>query len=114
MNGASFSKPAMRPNKTISVEDLPLLSDVKARYAIMDTGVSYALIPSGDFLKIQTGLEEGFGVSCKNPTDGASLTSVYNCNCASYNQLPDIQINLETKKGQGSTKQFNLPKESYM
>ena len=109
MSGAAFSKPAMRPNKTVTVEELANLSDVKAKYAIMDTGVSYALIPSGDFLKIKQGLQDGFGVSCKEPSDGSSLTSVYGCSCASYNQLPDIMINLETDKGKGSVKQFNLP-----
>lgn len=29
------------------------LNDIKARYAIMDTGVSYAIIPTEDFLLIK-------------------------------------------------------------
>ena len=53
-------------------------------------------------------------MQCKEPTDGNSLTSVYQCSCASYAQLPDIQVGLEASKGAGDGKLFTLPKESYM
>jgi hypothetical protein len=56
MTGAAYSKP---PFSMVNHSDTEpaLLSDIKARYAIMDTGVSYALIPTGDFLKIKESLE---------------------------------------------------------
>ena len=80
---------------SVTDEDLPMLAGVKARNAILDSGVSYSIIPSRDFILIQQGLEDGFGMKCNKPTDGASLTSVYECSCNSYSALPDIQIGLE-------------------
>ena len=54
------------------------LNDIKARYAIMDTGVSYAIIPTEDFLLIKEYLQSNFSVSCKEP-EKSSLTSTYTC-----------------------------------
>lgn len=52
MIGAMYSKePA--PRKDGVTEGIAPLADIDARYAILDTGVSYSLIPSKDFIKIQ-------------------------------------------------------------
>ena len=65
------------------------LPEIKSRYVIMDTGVSYALIPGGDFVAIQDHLTHDYGVTCTEPAD-SSLVSTYKCSCKSYQDLPDI------------------------
>lgn len=53
MTGATFSKAPLKKPGAIKVDELPPLAGVKAKNAIMDTGVSYALIPTRDFILIQ-------------------------------------------------------------
>jgi hypothetical protein len=40
------------------------LTEIKSRYAIMDTGVTYAIIPVDDFLLIKEYLKNNHSVSC--------------------------------------------------
>lgn len=40
------------------------LSGIKAKYAIMDTGVSYSLVPGYDFQILVEALATGYGVQC--------------------------------------------------
>lgn len=95
-------------------KDNQVLEDIKARYAIMDTGVSYAIIPVDDFLLIKEYLKSNFSVSCKEP-EKSSLTSTHTCTCPDHDILPDIQISLQQSEGSTSEKKtFTLPKESYM
>ena len=42
------------------------LGGVKARFAIIDSGVSYAILPTDDFNLIKKSLE-GYGVKCSDP-----------------------------------------------
>jgi hypothetical protein len=65
--------------------------DMKSRYAIMDTGVSYAILPTSDFVLIRDELKKGYGVDCKDP-GGDSLTATHDCKCKNHDDLPDIQI----------------------
>ena len=65
------------------------LTDIKSGYAIMDTGVSYSIIPVDDFLLIQDFLKANFSVSCKEP-EKSSLTSTHTCTCPDHDALPDI------------------------
>jgi hypothetical protein len=81
------------------------------RYAIMDTGVSYAIIPSNDFDKVKNSLAD-YGVKCSEPKD-SSLVSTQKCQCSDYSSLPDIQMTL-MDKDTNNMKAFSLPKESYM
>lgn len=90
------------------------LTEIKSRYAIMDTGVSYSIIPVDDFILIQEFLKSNFSVSCKEP-EKSSLTSTYTCTCPDHSILPDIQISLQQSLGESSEKRtFTLPRESYM
>lgn len=66
------------------------LYELKSRFAIMDTGVSYAILPTSDFLLIKDGLKE-YGVKCTDPKSD-SMTSTHDCTCQSHDALPDIQI----------------------
>lgn len=68
------------------------LSGIKAQYAIMDTGVSYSLVPSHDFQILVEALESGYGLHCVQPSGEQSMTSVYNCKCEDYSILPSIRI----------------------
>jgi hypothetical protein len=75
---------ALRDKKTQNY-----LPEIKSRYVIMDTGVSYALIPGSDFVTIQDHLTQDYGVKCTEPAS-SSLVSTYKCSCKSYKDLPDI------------------------
>ena len=76
------------------------LSGVKVKNAILDTGASYALIPSSDFEAITSALSTGYGVECKAPEGEQTMTSVHSCDCANfYENLPDIGIQLVGKMG---------------
>lgn len=88
--------------------DIP---QMKPRYAILDTGVSYAIIPQQDFDKVKTSLAD-YGVKCNEP-ESSSLVSTQKCQCPDYNSLPEIQMTLMDKDS-GNMKAFSLPKESYM
>ena len=71
--------------------------DMKSKYAIMDTGVSYAILPTSDFLLIKEQLKS-YGVECKDPGSD-TLTSTHDCTCGSHDNLPDIQIQLLQSMG---------------
>ena len=73
------------------------LYDIKPNFAIMDTGVSYAIIPSRDFEAIKTELTNSYNVTFKAPEDSTNV-STYKCQCADYDKLPDIQIALDQKE----------------
>ena len=78
------------------------LPDIKGRYAIIDTGVSYALIPSRDFETITEGLKT-YGVTCKPPSGaGQAMVAVADCECANFETLPSISIGLAAQDGSGS------------
>jgi len=72
--------------------------DMKSKYAIMDTGVSYAILPTNDFIQIKDALKS-YGVDCKDP-GGDSLTSTHECTCKDHDGLPDIQIQLMQSMGE--------------
>lgn len=55
------------------------LSGIKGRYAIMDTGVSYSLVPGNDFLLLLDALQTGYNVHCQAPSGEQTMTTVYNC-----------------------------------
>lgn len=42
------------------------VSNVKAKFAIMDTGVSYSILPTNDYQAITKSLSE-YGVQCEDP-----------------------------------------------
>ena len=88
-----------------------LLPEIKSKYAVMDTGVSYALIPAGDFLAIQDHLTRDYGVNCTEPAS-SSLVSTYKCSCKSYKELPDIQMQLDGMTGPSSSGESSLVQTS--
>lgn len=73
------------------------LYDIKPNYAIMDTGVSYAIIPSKDFEAIKDTLTNSYNVTFTAPKDSSNV-STYNCKCIDYDSLPDIQIALDLQE----------------
>jgi len=65
------------------------LGGVKAKYAIIDSGVSYAILPTEDFNIIKRALGD-YGVKCSDPQGAHSSTATPTCECASFTQLPSI------------------------
>lgn len=69
--------------------------DLESKHMILDSGVSYALIPSEDFAKVSGFLEKNYGVKCKagNKKDNFSAqVDPSDCACADINKLPDISM----------------------
>jgi hypothetical protein len=53
------------------------VDNIKSSYVIMDTGVSYALIPAADFVSLTNELSSGFGVKCSPPKGEGNLVNTY-------------------------------------
>lgn len=69
--------------------------DLESRHMILDSGVSYALIPSEDFGKVSGFLEKNYGVKCKqgNKKDNFSAqVDASDCSCADMSKLPDLSL----------------------
>lgn len=91
------------------------LQGIKARFAIIDTGVSYAIMPTADYQALTRALGD-FGVKCAAPEGEHSSTAVSTCTCASFSQLPSIQLflNFNERNRDNGGKWFDLPPSSYM
>lgn len=74
LESVGFRKPGSA--ETSNVEGL------KSRYLILDTGVSYSMLPTRDFETVKDALAQ-YGVSCVQPKD-SSAVSTYTCNCPNY------------------------------
>lgn len=87
---------------------------IRPKYLIIDSGVSYSLIPALDFMHLRTELTS-YGVNCENQK-GDELVTAYHCTFNDYAKLPDIQLTVESDPHDPKSvkKPFNLPKESYM
>ena len=69
--------------------------DIVSKYVIMDTGVSYSLIPSDDFAAITSLLKKNFDVSCTPPaTKDQNLVTTHQCTCKDYTSLPTLNISI--------------------
>lgn len=81
----------------------------------MDSGVSYAILPTDDFNLIKRTLGE-YGVQCSEPEGAHSSTATPTCKCASFTQLPSIQIFLahNARFRENGGQWFDLPPSSYM
>jgi hypothetical protein len=55
------------------------VEDIKSRYVIMDTGVSYALVPAVDFVTLTSNLDKNYGVKCSPPKGEGNLVNTYKC-----------------------------------
>lgn len=91
------------------------LGGIKARYAIIDSGVSYAILPTDDFNIIQKTLAE-YGVKCSDPSGQHSSTSTAQCECKNFEELPSIEIflNKNQRFKENGGKWFEVPASSYM
>lgn len=92
------------------------LGGVKAKYAIIDSGVSYAILPTEDFNIIKRALGD-YGVKCSDPQGAHSSTATPTCECASFTQLPSIQMRLNHNarfREENGGQWFDLPPSSYM
>lgn len=106
MTGAQLSGPA----------GMMELQPTKVQYAIVDTGMSYAFVPTEEFLRLVQIFESTYGIKCTQPPGEQTLTSTYQCQCDNFNQVPDIQIGLawNTNEARQHPQYFTLPKSSYM
>lgn len=91
------------------------VNDIISKYVIMDTGVSYSLIPTDDFNALISLLKKNFGVNCTPPPKKEqNLVTTHQCTCKDYSSLPTLNISIAQDEHQKEPKNFSLPKESYM
>lgn len=70
----------------------------KTSHMILDSGVSYALIPSEDFKELSSFLDKEYGVTCAkgNQKDNFSAqVDASNCDCKDYASLPALSMTVK-------------------
>lgn len=88
-----------------------------SKHMILDSGLSYALIPSADYKALTQMIESNYGVKCTADKDkqqyGAQVASS-DCSCKDYDSVPSLKMQLlataEDTKGQI----FEIPREAYL
>lgn len=73
--------------------DLP----IESRHMILDSGVSYALIPSQDFKQLTEILEKKYEVVCKSGVKKDNFSAQVDpsdCQCLHYDKIPNLNIKL--------------------
>jgi hypothetical protein len=76
---------------------------------IFDNGMSYAMVPEKEFIKIAETLAIKFGVIC---VEHEPLW-MCQCNKAQYDKLPSIKFTA-LANGKGETHVLEMPKQAYM
>ena len=117
-----FEKQALTVNKedlegTQKELDAALAYFDKLKPSCVDSGVSYALIPTEDFNKLTTLLSKNYGVTCKaGARQEESNTQVVSsdCTCKDYSALPALNMNIFANKEDKTGKTFSMPREVYM
>ena len=93
---------------TIRINDAKLGNytfDLDTKQAIVDTGTSYILMPSDDFMEFRKVIEPG-----RNCWVDSENTGLFVCNCLTdtHKDFPDFHIKL----GDGNI--YEIPSTSYM
>lgn len=89
---------------------------VDSKHLILDSGLSYALIPSDDYKVITTTLAK-YGVDCKANGEAQAnkaQVSSSSCSCKDYQSLPALKFNIFQNGQDQKGKQFSMPKETYI
>lgn len=71
--------------------------DVESKFMILDSGLTYALVPTDDFNKLTNLLSTKYGVDCKKAEKKEGQLAQVNpssCTCKDYNSLPEIDLKL--------------------
>lgn len=88
-----------------------------SKHLILDSGLSYALIPSEDFKALTTLLSKSYGVTCAASAEAQKDKAQVNassCTCKDYSTLPALKFSIFATGQDTTGKQFSLPKETYM
>lgn len=84
---------------------------------ILDSGVTYALIPSEDFKVLTTLLESKYGVKCAKGDQKDNHSAQVNpsdCTCKDINLLPELKMKVLADKDDKTGKTLSIPRELYM
>jgi hypothetical protein len=90
--------------------------DVGSNIMILDSGVSYALIPTEDFNKLSEVLSKQYGVTCQKGErqESGSQVASSDCKCKDYSALPALKMTILANKEDKVGKAFSMPRETYM
>ena len=89
----------------------------ESKHLVLDSGLSYALIPSEDFKILTQNLEKNYGVKCtsdsKKDKFSAQVASS-DCTCKDINSIPSLQIQILASADDTKGKFFTMPRETYL
>jgi hypothetical protein len=90
--------------------------DVGSKIMILDSGVSYALIPTEDFNKLSEILSKNYGVTCQKGErqESGSQVNSSDCKCKDYSSLPSLKLTVMANKEDKKGKALAMPRETYM
>ena len=90
---------------------------VDSKHMILDSGLSYALIPTSDFKTLTETLEKKYGVACAKKAakdKNSAQIDASDCTCKDVASLPSLSINLRASKDDQTGKAFTMPRETYI
>ena len=88
-----------------------------SKHMILDSGVSYALIPSEDFTKVSGFLEQNYGLKCKKGEKKDNFSAQVNpsdCTCKDIQSMPSLSMNILAHSSDETGHAFSLPREAYV
>lgn len=91
--------------------------DVGSKHMILDSGLTYALVPSEDFNKLTDMLDKNYGVKCKAAEKKEGQLAQVNpssCSCKDYNALPELSLKILQTQDDKKGKFFSMPRETYI
>lgn len=84
---------------TVRMGDLTFAENQKfksdSHHMILDSGLSYALIPSADFKALTEMLSKNYNVNCKGDSSKDKFSAQVassSCECKDYNSLPSLKM----------------------
>ena len=89
----------------------------ESKHVILDSGLSYTLIPSEDFTKFSELIKTNYNISCAagNKADNISAqVDPSKCDCPDYSSLPSLSFDLLANKEEKSAQKFTMPRETWI
>ena len=90
---------------------------VDSTHLILDSGLSFSLIPSEDFKVVTELLQKNHGVNCAASSEAKKDKVQVNsssCTCKDYESLPALKFKIFADGEDKQGKLFTMPKETWM
>jgi len=100
----------------IGFSDGNKMQSLISKHMILDSGLTYALIPTEDFKILTTLLDSKYGVKCASSSKDKNTAQVNpsDCTCKDFNALPDLNMKVLADKEDKTGKVLSIPRELYI